>query len=140
MLTYNALPVTRNCHERQNEKMRKLLEQITGSDADHIKISMSLVEAISGGTAEYNGSVTRQQKLLNDLTEKRSVKVSKEVKATSSVLNLLNLWGEEEGREEAEENEGGNYSAASAIASIRIFGSSDAMTEQYFSTDKLTAF
>lgn len=84
--------------QRQNEKMRKLLEQITGNDPDHIRISMSLVDAISGGQNEYNSSVNRQQKLLNDLTEKRSIKTSKEIKATSSILNLLNLWKEEEGR------------------------------------------
>lgn len=85
--------------QRQNEKMRKLLEQITGNDPEHIKISMSLVDAISGGQQEYNSSVVRQQKLLNDLTEKRSTKMSKEVKQTSSILNLLNLWKEKEGRD-----------------------------------------
>lgn len=64
------------------------------------RISMSLVEAISTSRNEYNQSVTRQQKLLSDLKIKRSEKLSKQVKENASILNLVELWKEEESRKE----------------------------------------
>ena len=64
------------------------------------KISMSLVEAISTSRNEYNQSVGRQQKLLQDLKVKRSDRLSKQVKENASILNLVELWKEEESRKE----------------------------------------
>ena len=64
------------------------------------KISMSLVEAISTSRNEYNQSVGRQQKLLQDLKIKRSDRLSKQVKENASILNLVELWKEEESRKE----------------------------------------
>jgi hypothetical protein len=64
------------------------------------KISMSLVEAISTARNEYNQSVGRQQKLLSDLKVKRSERLSKQVKENASILNLVELWKEEESRKE----------------------------------------
>jgi hypothetical protein len=64
------------------------------------KISMSLVEAISTSRNEYNQSVSRQQKLLQDLKVKRSDRLSKQVKENASILNLVELWKEEESRKE----------------------------------------
>jgi type I site-specific restriction endonuclease len=61
---------------------------------------MSLVEAISTSRNEYNQSVGRQQKLLQDLKVKRSDRLSKQVKENASILNLVELWKEEESRKE----------------------------------------
>lgn len=62
------------------------------------KIPMALIEANNTARTEYNQCVNRQQKLLNDLKEKRSTRLSKEIKATASILNLVELWKEEESR------------------------------------------
>lgn len=60
---------------------------------------MSLVEASNTARSEYNQCVTRQQKLLNDLKVKRSDRLSKLVKQNASILNLVQMWKEEESRE-----------------------------------------
>lgn len=62
------------------------------------KIPMAFIEANNTARTEYNQCVNRQQKLLNDLKEKRSTRLSKEIKATASILNLVELWKEEESR------------------------------------------
>lgn len=62
------------------------------------KIPMTLVEASSTARNEYNQSVTRQQKLLSDLKVKRSDRMSKYAKENSSILNLVEMWKEEESR------------------------------------------
>ncbi len=59
---------------------------------------MSLVEVIGKIETEYNQSVNRQQKLLGDLKEKRSDRLSKQVKENASILNLVQMWKEEESR------------------------------------------
>ena len=59
---------------------------------------MSLVEMIGKATTEYNLSVKRQQDLFEDLTEKRSEKLSKQIKDNASVLNLIQAWKQEENR------------------------------------------
>ena len=62
------------------------------------KIPMALVEASNTARKEYNDCVNRQQKLLNDLKVKRSEKLSKQVKETASIINLVQMWKEEESR------------------------------------------
>jgi hypothetical protein len=62
------------------------------------KIPMTLVEASNTARKEYNDCVNRQQKLLNDLKVKRSEKLSKQVKENASILNLVQMWKEEESR------------------------------------------
>ena len=62
------------------------------------KIPMALVEASSTARKEYNDCVNRQQKLNNDLKVKRSDKLSKQVKETASIINLVQMWKEEESR------------------------------------------
>lgn len=62
------------------------------------KIPMALIEAISGARDEYNQSTIRQQKLLNDLKVKRSDRLSKQIKENASILNLVQMWKEEESR------------------------------------------
>jgi len=62
------------------------------------KIPMALVEASNTARKEYNDCVNRQQKLLNDLKVKRSEKLSKQVKETASIINLVQMWKEEDSR------------------------------------------
>ena len=61
---------------------------------------MSLVEAISSRQTEYNQSVNRQQKLLNDLKVKRSDRMKQMSEASASVVNLVEMWKEEESRKQ----------------------------------------
>ena len=63
------------------------------------KIPMALIEANNTARTEYNQCVNRQTKLLADLKEKRSTRLSKQVKATASILNLVEMWKEEESRQ-----------------------------------------
>jgi hypothetical protein len=64
------------------------------------RIPMPLVEAVNSARTEYNQCVQRQQKLLNDLKIKRSDRISKQVKDNASILNLVELWKDEETRKE----------------------------------------
>ena len=59
---------------------------------------MSLVEAINTAQTEYNQCVNRQQKLLSDLKQKRSDRLSKQIKENASILNLVQMWKAEESR------------------------------------------
>jgi len=78
-------------------RLQELLDDIA-DDTEGRRISMSLVESISSARTEYNQCVNRQQKLLNDLKIKRSERISKQVKENASILNLVELWKEEESR------------------------------------------
>ena len=82
--------------QRRKEHLTQLLDNIV-EDTDG-RASMSLVEAIGKTETEYNQSVNRQQKLLNDLKEKRSDKLRKQIKENASILNLVRIWKEEESR------------------------------------------
>lgn len=62
------------------------------------KIPMTLVEASNTARTEYNQCVNRQQKLLSDLKVKRSEKLSKQTKENASILNLVQIWKDEESR------------------------------------------
>jgi len=75
-----------------------LQNQIDLSLQDDGKIPMALVEASNTARKEYNDCVNRQQKLNNDLKVKRSEKLSKQVKDTASIINLVQMWKEEESR------------------------------------------
>ena len=61
-------------------------------------MSMSLVDAIGNSQTEYNQCVNRQQKLLDSLKEKRSDKLKKRMRENASVLNLVQMWKDEESR------------------------------------------
>ena len=86
--------------QRRSNQLQASLENITTSNDENIKISMSLVEAIGKASTEYHQCLARQQKLLDDLKEKRSMRLSKQVKDNASILNLIQLWREEESRRE----------------------------------------
>ena len=79
------------------DHLQRLLE--TAVEEKDGKVSMSLVESISSAQTEYNQCVTRQQKLLNDLKEKRSDRLKNQIKENASILNLVQMWKEEETRE-----------------------------------------
>jgi len=86
--------------QQRVERLRELLDEATDSSnsVDQIKISMSLIEAINIAQSEYNQSVTRQQKLLGDLKEKRSDKLKHQIKENASIINLVQMWKEEDSR------------------------------------------
>jgi hypothetical protein len=75
-----------------------LQDQIDRAIQEDGKIPMALVEASNTARKEYNDCVNRQQKLNNDLKVKRSERLSKQVKETASVINLVQMWKEEESR------------------------------------------
>lgn len=82
--------------QRRKEHLTAMLDVIV-EDSDG-RASMSLVEVIGKVETEYNQSVKRQQQLLGDLKEKRSDRLSKQVKENASILNLVQMWKEEESR------------------------------------------
>lgn len=81
------------------ETLQVLLDEAaSGGDGEATRISMSLVEAINTAQTEYNQCVNRQQKLLSDLKQKRSDRLSKQIKENASILNLVQMWKDEESR------------------------------------------
>jgi hypothetical protein len=82
--------------QRRKERLTAMLDEIV-EDANG-RASMSLVEVIGKVETEYNQSVNRQQKLLGDLKEKRSDRLSKQIKENASILNLVQVWKDEESR------------------------------------------
>ena len=85
--------------QRRVGRLQRLLDE-TASDNEGRRISMSLVEAINTAQGEYNSCVNRQHKLLSDLKQKRSDRLSKQVQDNASILNLVETWKEEESRKE----------------------------------------
>jgi len=81
------------------EHLQNLLDD-SADDSEGRRIAMSLVEAISSRQTEYNQSVNRQQKLLNDLKVKRSDRMKQMSEASASVVNLVEMWKEEESRKQ----------------------------------------
>ncbi len=62
------------------------------------KISMALVEAINTARTEYNASIKRQDTLYKTLTATRSKRLDGKIKETATVMNLFELWRNEETR------------------------------------------
>ena len=79
------------------EHLQQLLDN-TADNTEGTRISMSLVEAINTAQNEYNQCVNRQHKLLGDLKQKRSDKLSKRIHNNASILNLVEAWKDEEMR------------------------------------------
>ena len=75
--------------------MQRLLDEVADGDQ---RIAMSLVEAINTAQNEYHQSVNRQQKLLESLKEKRSDRLKNQLKENASILNLVEMWKDEESR------------------------------------------
>lgn len=83
---------------RRSEQMQNRLETVMVVDSETMKVSMGLVEAIGKASTEYDQCIKRQQKLLEDLKEKRSTRLSKQIKENASILNLVQDWRHEEHR------------------------------------------
>ena len=81
------------------EHLQDLLDD-TANDSEGRRISMALVEAINTAQTEYNQCVNRQNKLLESLKEKRSDKLKKQLQENASILNLVEMWKEEESRKQ----------------------------------------
>ena len=86
--------------QRRSIRLQNLLETISGNDPDNMKISMALVESIGKASTELNLVKKREQDLLDDLKEQRSDRISKQVNANASILNLVQEWRHEEERKE----------------------------------------
>tara|TARA_R110002020_G_scaffold313709_1_gene528936 strand:+ start:201 stop:1325 length:1125 start_codon:yes stop_codon:yes gene_type:complete len=84
--------------QRRVEHLQGLLDD-AANDTDGRRISMSLVEAIGKAQNDYHQSVGRQNKLLNDLKEKRSDRLKNQIKENASIINLVQMWKEEESRQ-----------------------------------------
>jgi hypothetical protein len=80
--------------------IQTLQEQIDIEMSSGNRIPMPLIEAVTSARTEYNQCVTRQQKLLNDLKVKRSERLSNLVKENASILNLVQMWKDEDTRKE----------------------------------------
>ena len=80
--------------------IQTLQEQIDIEVNSGNRIPMPLIEAVTSARTEYNQCVTRQQKLLNDLKVKRSERLSNQVKDNASILNLVQMWKDEDTRKE----------------------------------------
>jgi hypothetical protein len=87
-------------YNRKNLLEDRLAGQ-TGGDSDteeRMKVSMGLVEAIGKAATEYESCMKRQNKLLDDLKEKRSTRLSKQVRDNATINNLVQDWRNEEYR------------------------------------------
>tara|TARA_Y100000593_G_scaffold86287_1_gene164725 strand:- start:2418 stop:3506 length:1089 start_codon:yes stop_codon:yes gene_type:complete len=84
--------------QRRVEHLQDLLDDVA-DDTEGRRISMSLVESISSAQGEYHQCINRQQKLLEALKTKRSDRLKNQIQENASVLNLVQIWKEEESRE-----------------------------------------
>ena len=83
--------------QRRVERLQQHLDA-SAEDTEGRRIAMALVESISTAQTEYNQCVNRQQKLLESLKEKRSDRLKKQISNNASILNLVEMWKEEESR------------------------------------------
>jgi hypothetical protein len=117
--------------QRRSERLQQELDEVSGEDAETRKYSMGLVEAIGKASTEYHQCISRQEKLLSNLTQKRSRRLDKQISDTASVLNLVQMWKSEEGRAEllqhAEKEQEANRNEVERLSSLpdikaRLFG------------------
>lgn len=74
-------------------------EQLESQDENKKTISMSLVESISNLRKEHNDCVKRQQSLKEDLTGKRSKRLSERVAMNVSVVQIVEFARTHQGRQ-----------------------------------------
>jgi len=82
--------------QRRSESMQRRLEEI--QDGGDQKLSMAWVEAIGKAGTEQDQCLKRINDLLDDLKEKRSKRLSKQIQENASILNLVQAWRFEENR------------------------------------------
>ena len=83
--------------QARTRRLQELLDA-SAEDTEGRRMAMSLVEAISSAQTEYNQCINRQHKLLGDLKQKRSDLLKNKIQENASVLNLVQMWKEEESR------------------------------------------
>lgn len=88
--------ISKNILERI-EKFQKEADECLDSDEGK-RLSMTLVDAISGLRTEYNGCVKRQRDLMDDLKGKRSKRIAERVRENESLVSLVEFWRNEEKR------------------------------------------
>jgi hypothetical protein len=77
-----------------------LMKELKQSDSEDNKgIKMSLVEAVKGMQADFNSNQERQRKLVQDIQGRRSDRLDAKLKATSSIINLIESWKNQAERE-----------------------------------------
>lgn len=67
--------------------------------AEHSRVNHALVQTLESARQDLNNVTLRQKQLYEALTEKRSEKLSKEMKDKESLLNLFNAWKNYESRQ-----------------------------------------
>ena len=82
------------------ETIQIIQVQIDAQVQNDGRIPMALIEANNTARTEYNQCVNRQHKLLGDLKQKRSDKLSKKIHNNASILNLVEAWKDEETRKQ----------------------------------------
>ena len=85
--------------QRRVERLQTLMDDLA-EDTEGRRVAMGLVEAISTNQTEYNQCINRQNKLLDSLKEKRSDKLKKQIGENASILNLVQVWKDEETRKQ----------------------------------------
>jgi hypothetical protein len=73
---------------------------LNGSNMESKKLSMTLIELVNGAREKLDKSKERQRKLLDELTESRSVRIKNKMAQNASVLNLVEAWKMESSRKE----------------------------------------
>lgn len=89
--------------QRRKAGLQRLLDLATSQVEDNdvtsrVRLTQPLVLTIQDSNKEYNECVGRQQKLLSDLKQKRSVRMKELRNQNSSVLNFFQSWKEEKDR------------------------------------------
>jgi len=84
--------------QRRSEQLQSTMERLAKNDTNGAELSIKLSEMIGKISTEYNQCIKRQQDLFGDLKEKRSTRVSKQLKENASVLNIIAEWKQEEYR------------------------------------------
>ncbi len=76
-----------------------LQTQMSNAYENDDKIPMVLVEALQSARSDLDSCVKRQKTLYDSLTQKRSEKISNEIKDKASLLNIINAWKNYETRQ-----------------------------------------
>lgn len=79
--------------------IERLQSQIEAEYDENNKVSGNLIDALESARTDLNNCVIRQKDLYNNLTQKRSDKISKELKDKESLLNLINAWRQYDSRQ-----------------------------------------
>jgi len=81
--------------ETLNERLNEVTEDSGG------KISMTLTEALTSKTKEYNDCLNRQKAYTKDLNGSRAERMKNQISANASVLSLVEFWKDEKKRKRA---------------------------------------